>query len=194
MLEPSTTDRLACAIFSGERAVSGAVGRLVDSGFATQSICVLLGHTDDEAEPDVPVQLRTGVRRFLPFGAGLGAAGGVALGLFSGASSGTLVPQLVTGLAAGALLGAMTAIVMGLGTWQHFVDFPEGVAETESMLVAVDLDAQGREEEARSALRQAGATAITICSSAEALELVREVHARELKRLEETEGGPAGDQ
>lgn len=193
MLEPSTTDRLACAIFSGERAVCDAVGRLVDSGFSTESIWVLLGHTEDDEEPDVPVGLRTGVRRFLPFGAGLGAAGGVALALFSGASAATLVPQLVTGLAAGALLGAMTAIVMGLGTWQHFVDFPETVSETDSMLVGVNLDAQGREEEARSALRQAGATAVTICSSVEALELVRDVHTRELRRQKETEDGPAGD-
>jgi hypothetical protein len=171
----SSTDRLVCAVLIGGAQVNKAVGLLVEAGFATESILVLLSRheeEDDDEEDRVVVGLRTGVRRTLPIASALGALGGIGLALHDGNPASPLVAQLVTGLATGGFLGAMAGIVMGLGHWQHFVDFPDIEIKTQPMLVAVDLAAQGREAEARGALNEAGAKSVEICGSREARKLL----------------------
>jgi len=185
---PSRTDRLACAILPGEQAIQKAVASLVEAGFASESISVIwCAETDDEddaapeqevAELDeAPVSLRTGIRRLLPIGGGLGALGGVVLVWFTGDPSAPYVPQLITAVATGAFLGAMSGIVLGLGYWEHFVDLPALDRPDRPLLVAVDVVAQGREPEACKALSEAGAQAVKVCTREEAEQLVREATA-----------------
>ena len=198
MQAPSPTDRLACAILPGEQAIQRAVESLVEAGFATESISVIwCAETDEPDEPDesdadasaeqeqqeaeldeATVSLRTGIRRLLPIGGGLGALGGAILVWFSGDPTTPLVPQLITGVATGAFLGAMSGIVLGLGYWDHFVDLPPLHSADRPLLVAVDVVAQGREPEACRALSEAGATAVKVCSREEAEKLVREATGR----------------
>ena len=188
MQAPSRTDRLACAILPGEQAIQKAVASLVEAGFASESISVIwCAETDDEddaapeqevAELDeAPVSLRTGIRRLLPIGGGLGALGGVVLVWFTGDPSAPYVPQLITAVATGAFLGAMSGIVLGLGYWEHFVDLPALDRPDRPLLVAVDVVAQGREPEACKALSEAGAQAVKVCTREEAEQLVREATA-----------------
>ena len=188
MQVPSPTDRLACAILPGEQAIQKAVASLVEAGFATECISVIwCAETDDEddaapeqevAELDeAPVSLRTGIRRLLPIGGGLGALGGVVLVWFTGDPSAPYVPQLITAVATGAFLGAMSGIVLGLGYWEHFVDLPALDRPDRPLLVAVDVVAQGREPEACKALSEAGAQAVKVCTREEAEQLVREATA-----------------
>lgn len=203
MQAPSSTDRLACAVLIGEKAIDRAVTLLVEAGFATESISVVwraeLGSshetdTDDTPGPDAepaeepepeeldeaPVLLRTGVRRFLPIGAALGALGGVLLVWFDGNPSSPLVPQIITAVATGGFLGAMGGIVLGLGQWQHFVDLPENARADRPLLITVNVAAQGREPEARAALSEAGAALVKVCTREEAEELVREADASKI--------------
>jgi len=185
---PSPRDRLACAILPGEQAIQKAVASLVEAGFASESISVIwCAETDDEddaapeqevAELDeAPVSLRTGIRRLLPIGGGLGALGGVVLVWFTGDPTAPYVPQLITAVATGAFLGAMSGIVLGLGYWEHFVDLPALDRPDRPLLVAVDVVAQGREPEACKALSEAGAQAVKVCTREEAEQLVREATA-----------------
>ncbi|HEY6725298.1 MAG TPA: hypothetical protein VI197_14785 [Polyangiaceae bacterium] len=201
MQAQSPTDRLACAVFSGEKAIQRAVSLLVEAGFATESISVVwcrehdpsdepdseraptpLSGTgraqdaDDEADDvdEAPVVLRTGVRRFLPIGAALGALGGALLVWFDGDPAAPFVPQVITALATGGFLGAMGGIVLGLGQWEHFVELPESEPPGRPLLIAVDIAAQGREPEARAALGEAGAALVKVCTREEAEQFVRE--------------------
>lgn len=169
----TSTDRLVCAIFTGDKRVESAVEQLVEAGFATESIHVLLCEPGADEPSEIPVRLRTGIRRVLPIGAALGAAGGSLLTVFGGDPSVPFVPQLAASLATGAFLGAMTGIVLGLGHWSHFVELPDNEGEDRGMLVTLDLVAQGREATARQALIRAGATSVEVCSSAGAFELAR---------------------
>jgi len=195
---PSSTDRLACAVLSGEKAIQRAVTLLVEAGFATESISVVWrqepgpsdppdpvdtplpltgrGPAEDAEDDDLdeaPVRLRTGVRRFLPIGAALGAAAGIFLVWFDGDPTAPLVPQIITAVVTGGFLGAMAGIVLGLGQWEHFVDLPEDERVDRPLLIAVDVAAQGREPEARAALSEAGAASVKVCTREEAEELVR---------------------
>jgi len=184
---PSPTDRLACAILPGEQAIQKAVASLVEAGFASESISVIWcaetdeTDDDDDAAPEevaeldeAAVSLRTGIRRLLPIGGGLGALGGAALVWFSGDPTTPFVPQLITSIATGSFLGAMTGIVLGLGYWEHFVDLPALESPDLPLLVAVDVVAQGREPEACKALSEAGAQAVKVCTREEAEQFVRE--------------------
>ena len=173
MQQNNPTDRLVCAVFTGDKGVESAVEQLVEAGFASQSIRILLCEAGADEPSEIPVQLRTGIRRVLPIGAALGAAGGSLFTVFGGDPSVPLAAQLATSLATGAFLGAMTGIVLGLGHWGHFVDLPASERGARGMLVTVDLVAQGREATARQALLQAGATSIDVCSNADAFELAR---------------------
>ena len=110
----------------------------------------------------------------LPIGAALGVLGGLVLVWLDGDPSSPLVSQLATGTATGGFLGAMAGIVLGLGHWEHFVDFPARDLDGHSMLVVVDVAAQGREEEAKKALRAAGAASVEVCTSEAAQALVRD--------------------
>jgi len=191
---PSPRDRLACAILPGEQAIQKAVASLVEAGFASESISVIwCAEADDTHETDgddtalpepevveldeTTVSLRTGIRRLLPIGGGLGALGGVVLVWFTGDPSAPYVPQLITAVATGAFLGAMSGIVLGLGYWEHFVDLPALDRPDRPLLVAVDVVAQGREPEACKALSEAGAQAVKVCTREEAEQLVREATA-----------------
>lgn len=171
--ENTSTARLVCAVFTGDKRVESAVGQLVEAGFATESIHVLLCEEGDPEPSEIPVQLRTGIRRVLPIGAILGALGGSLLTVYGGDPSVPLAAQLATSVTTGAFLGAMTGIVLGLGHWSYFVDLPDAEGEERGMLVTVDLVAQGREATARQTLLQAGATSVDVCSSVGAFELAR---------------------
>ena len=190
MQAPSPTDRLACAILPGEQAIQKAVASLVEAGFATECISVIWCAESDESDDDdgaeqelneldeATVSLRTGIRRLLPIGGGLGALGGALLVWFSGDPSTPFVPQLITSVVTGSFLGAMTGIVLGLGYWEHFVDLPPLESPDHPLLVAVDVVAQGREPEACKALSEAGAKAVKVCTREEAEQLVREAGRR----------------
>jgi len=200
---PTPTDRLVCAVFTDEKAVQHAVTLLVEAGFAAESISVVwrqerepseeadskraptplagAGSTSeaDDAPDDIEeatVALRTGVRRFLPFGAALGAVGGALFVWFDGDPAAPFVPQVITALATGGFLGAMAGIVLGLGQWEHFVELPESDPTDRPLLIAVDVAAQGREPEARAALGQAGAARVKVCTREEAEQVVREAN------------------
>ncbi len=162
VIEP---DRLACAVFNGEKAVEKAVEHLVEAGFASESIHVLLGHAVGEEPSEIAVRIRTGVRQVLPWAALLGALGGAVVAFFDGISDTPLPNQLVTGVAMGGFLGAMAGIVLGLGHWQHFVDFPDLELDGTPLWLVVDLASEGRETTARLALASAGAEEVRICSS-----------------------------
>jgi len=198
----TSTDRLACAILTGEKAIHRAVTLLVEAGFATESLSVVwrverdpneepeatepnadAGTTepDETEEPDeldeAPVTLRTGVRRFLPIGAVLGALGGILVTWFAGDPKTPLVPQIITALFTGGFLGAMGGIVLGLGQWDYAVELPESVEADRPLLIAVDVAAQGREPEACAALKEAGAALVKVCTREEAEQFVREAGA-----------------
>jgi len=211
---PTSTDRLACAVLNGEKAIHRAVTLLVEAGFATESLSVLwrverdpseepeatepnadAGDTEtgDAEEPneldeldelveldeldEAPVTLRTGVRRFLPIGAALGALGGILLTWFAGDPKTPLIPQIITALFTGGFLGAMGGIVLGLGQWDHSVELPDDGQADRPLLIAVDVAAQGREPEACAALKQAGAALVKVCTREEAEQFVREAGA-----------------
>lgn len=203
MTAPSSTDRLACAVFTDDKAIQRAVALLAEAGFAAESISVVwcLEHEpseepdsdhapapltgpgapeDSDAGPDdldeAPVVLRTGMRRFLPIGAALGAVGGGLWMWFDGNPAAPLVPQIITAVATGGFLGAMSGIVLGLGQWEHFVELPDDRADR-PLLIAVDIAAQGREPEARTALGEAGAALVKVCTREEAEQFVREASA-----------------
>ena len=203
MQAPSPTDRLACAILTGEKAVDRALTALVEAGFATESISVVWytppepedapdqdntlaplvgsGAGDSEAEPtefdEAQVTLRTGVRRFLPIGAGVGALGGILVVWFGGDPATPIVPQVITSIATGGFLGAMLGIVLGLGQWEHGVDLPDDDPADRPLLIAVDVAAQGREPEACAALSASGAASVKVCTREEAEQLLREAAA-----------------
>lgn len=217
MQAPNSTDRLACAIFTGEKSIHRAVTLLVEAGFATESLSVVwcVGRdpsdeaTDDDTpsaessptgdaeggdadtdageepdepdEPDeldeAPVTLRTGVRRFLPVGAALGALGGILVTWFAGDPKTPLVPQIITALFTGGFLGAMGGIVLGLGQWDYAVELPDDKQADRPLLITVDVAAQGREPEASAALKQAGAALVKVCTREEAEQFVREAGA-----------------
>src|SRR5690606_39231921 len=121
---------------------------------------------------EAPVVLRTGMRRFLPIGAALGAVGGGLWMWFDGNPAAPLVPQIITAVATGGFLGAMSGIVLGLGQWEHFVELPDDRADR-PLLIAVDIAAQGGEPEARTALGGAGAALVKVCTREEAEQFVR---------------------
>ena len=211
MQAPTSTDRLACAILTGEKAIHRAVTLLVEAGFATESLSVVwrverdpseepeatepnadagdteTGDTeepddsDDSEEPDeldeAPVTLRTGVRRFLPIGAALGALGGILVTWFAGDPKTPLIPQIITALVTGGFLGAMGGIVLGLGQWDYAVELPESNQADRPLLIAVDIAAQGREPDACAALKEAGAALVKVCTREEAEQFVREAGA-----------------
>lgn len=207
MQASSPTDRLACAILTGEKAVQRAVALLAEAGFAAESISVVwcpehepsdepdpedtpaplpgpgaAGTTDDADDElddldEAPVVLRTGVRRFLPICAALGALGGALLVWFDGDPAAPFVPQIITAVATGSFLGAMGGIVLGLGQWEPFVELPDDEQPPRPLLIAVDIAAQGREPEALAALGEAGAALVKVCTREEAEQFVREASA-----------------
>jgi hypothetical protein len=166
-----TNRQLACAILTSDTAVFRAIGSLVEAGFATESIRVLLSDGDTEQD-ELQVQLRTGIRRMLPIGAIVGLLGGIALVLHGGQTGPQLGAQLVAGAATGGFLGALTGIVLGLGHWEHFVDLPDTGTEVHPMLVAVELGGSERGKVAEQAFRSAGADQLRFCSDDEAWDFI----------------------
>ena len=168
MQDVTNDRRFACAIMAGAKPVERAIDLLIEAGFGSEMIRVLLAGED---ESELSVELRTGIRRALPIAAMLGALGGVLLAYYDTSTNIPLMARLVTGLATGAFLGAMAGIVLGLGHWEHFVELPEAEGEEQSMVVAVELAGPDRAEAALQALSGAGGNGGTVCSDEEAWEL-----------------------
>ena len=171
MQNTSTDRRFACAVMTGQKPVAQAIELLIEAGFGSEAIRVLLAGADED-EDELYVQLRTGVRRALPIAAMLGALAGLLFAFYDTSTNIALPARLVTGFATGGFLGAMAGIVLGLGHWEHFVELPEDDGIDHSIVIAVELAASERAPAALAALAGAGGTSTALCSDEEAWELV----------------------
>jgi len=162
----------AYAFFRDETAAADAVHKLVESGFETEHIgALMLGEAGVEA---LPVRHKTGI---VP-GALIGAALGAAIGAVALPAAGLVAIGSVFGAAAsGGVAGTLAGSLGGLGLWKDEVDFPRSAFERGDVLVGA-LTSQERSEQARAALRAAGAAETKLATRRTAQQELTEQRAR----------------
>lgn len=158
----------------GDEARRG-VEALIESSFPPDEIKVLLKR-ESGAVSDVPMERKTAVPAGAAVGATLGAAGAAGAVLLTG--GGALIAAgpiagLLQAAGLGGALGAIGGAMGGLGWWKDQADVPDEAAEADARVMVLIPVPEGREREAETALRGAGAENAGVAGS----EAAARVHA-----------------
>jgi hypothetical protein len=155
----------AYGFFSDEHAAAGAVQQLIDSGFDSEHVGVLM--LDGTGVSEVPVKHKTAVGTGIAVGTLLGATvAGIALpglGLLAFGGAFAHLAAAAAGGAAGTLVGGFG----GLGIWKDEVNIPKEAFDRGDVLVGV-LVPGDHAERASAVLEKAGASATSLSTRAEA--------------------------
>lgn len=152
------------AVFNTELRAARAVQELVNAKFPTEGISALMVNRSGVEELEVSHKTAMGPGAAL--GAVFGAVGG-ALAVTGGLVLAGPVFLALEGVLAGGALGTVAGTLGGLGFWKDEVDFPKHAFENGAVLIGVNTE-DGRIEDARTALKSAGATEIRMTSKPEA--------------------------
>ena len=165
MLRPNQP--FAYGFFHSGLSATAAVQGLLNAGFASDNVGVLMLSDAGAGVTEAPIKHKTaiglGICIGLLLGSTIAAFAGPSLGLlaFDGASSHWAAAAV--GGAAGALLGA----VGGMGFWKEEVDIPQQALERGDVLVGVVIPGD-QVQRANQALEQAGASSKTLSTRGEA--------------------------
>jgi hypothetical protein len=155
----------AYGFFHDETTAAAAVQKLLNSGFDSEHVGVLM--LDGSGVAEVPVKHKTGIGTGMAVGTLLGAAVAAAtipgLGLIAFGGAFAHLAAAAAGGAAGSLVGA----VGGMGMWKDEVDIPHQALERGDVLVGVLIPPDGAER-ADQALKEAGAATTTVSTRGEA--------------------------
>jgi hypothetical protein len=141
----------------GEHAKAG-VEALIESSFPPDEVRLVMKRRGDLE--DVPMKRKTAVPAGAAVGATLGAAGAAGAVLLSGGGALLAAGPLAALLQAsgmGAALGGIAGALGGLGWWKDEPDLPPDADEPDARVLVLIPVPEGREGEARAALREAGA-------------------------------------
>src|SRR5262252_1110177 len=144
------------AVFNDEFHAARAVQELVNAKFSGHDIGALMCNRDGVRELETGHKTRMGVGAVL--GGVVGAVGG-ALAVSGGLVLAGPVFLALEGLLAGGALGTFAGVLGGLGFWREEIEFPTAAFENGAALIGVTVE-DGRIEDARSALKHAGATEV----------------------------------
>lgn len=154
--------RFAYALFNDVGSAESAVEQLIEHGFSSESIGVLM--RDPNGVSELPMRHKTGVGPGIVLGTLLGVAVGVSLPGLGLIAFGTLGAA-----AAGGATGTLAGIVGGMGLWKEEVDVPKAAFARGGVLIGTMLTSE-RLEKARTALHAAGAEKVEVATRAEAEE------------------------
>jgi hypothetical protein len=155
----------AYAYFPDERAATAAVQRLLDAGFDSEHIGVIMRHASDTKE--VPPEHKTGIRPGAVLGSVLGAAAGAAALPAAGVIALGGAFAALGGAAVGSAGGTLAGVLGGLGVWKDELAVPHSAFEHGGVLVGATTSGE-RVDAARSALQAAGASETKLATQAEA--------------------------
>jgi hypothetical protein len=186
---------LVWAVFEDGDGARAGVDALIESSFPPDEIRVVMRSRD--GLEDVPMKRKTAVPAAAAVGATLGAAGAAGAVLLTG--GGALIAAgpiaaLLQASGLGAALGGITGALGGLGWWTDEPDVPEKADEQSDARVLVLIPVpEGRESEAQTALRDAGAAHVgSLGPEAAAQAHVSEALAEDAEQQREnrSEGNP----
>lgn len=155
----------AYGVFSDEHAAAAAVQQLLNTGFASEHVGVLM--LDSAGVTEVPVKHKTAIGTGIAVGGLLGATvaaitlPGLGLIAFGGAFA------HLAAAAAGGAAGTLVGSVGGMGVWSDEVNIPRVAFERGDVLVGV-LVPGDQAERANNVLVQAGASQTALSTRAEA--------------------------
>lgn len=155
----------AYGFFSDEHIAAAAVQKLLNSGFDSEHVGVLM--LDTHGTSEVRVKHKTAIGIGIAVGGILGATvAAIALpGLGLLAFGGAFAP--LAAAAAGGAAGTLVGSVGGMGVWSDEVDIPREAFERGDVLVGV-LVPKEHSERATSLLTEAGAAQTAVSTRAEA--------------------------
>jgi hypothetical protein len=162
---------LVWSVFRDGRSARKAVEALIESSFPPDEIKVLMKSRDGIT--DVPMERKTAVPAGVAAGATLGAVGATGAILLTG--GGALIAAgpiagLLQAAGMGAALGSIAGAMAGIGWWKDEPDVPDAADEQADARVLVLIPVpDGREQEARGILREAGAERVDATSAGAAL-------------------------
>lgn len=144
---------------------SAVLEKLIESNFSGDDISIVLAAGEGEIEP-VPIGQRTAIPVTLPVGAVAGGAAGVVVALTGGLPAlGLLaagpVIAAIEGLALGTAAGSFLGTLAGLGWWKTDAEIPEPALRAGAVLVGISVP-EARVDAAATAMRQAGAAAVSV--------------------------------
>jgi len=155
----------AYGFFSDENAAAAAVQKLLNSGFDSEHVGVLM--LDGTGVSEVRVKHKTAIGTGIAVGTLLGATVAAVtipgLGLLAFGGAFAHLAAAAAGGAAGTLVGA----VGGMGVWKDEVDIPHQALERGDVLVGVLVPPENSER-ADQALKDAGASTTAVSTRAEA--------------------------
>jgi hypothetical protein len=164
----SSDQLFAYAFFGDEAAAAAAVQTLLDHGFDTEHIGVLMRDQSEargQSETrEVQLEHKTGIRPGAVVGSVLGAAAGVAALPAAGVIA---IGGAFGGAAVGGAAGTLMGTLGGLGIWKEKPAVPHEAFEEGGVLVGA-LTPPERAEVARESLREAGARDPKLATQAEA--------------------------
>ncbi len=158
----SSDELFTYAFFGDEAAAAAAVRTLMDRGFDTEEIGVLM--RDQSETRQVELEHKTGTRPGAVVGSVLGAAAGAAALPAAGVIA---IGGAFGGAAVGGAAGTLMGTLGGLGFWKERLTIPRDAFEEGSVLVGA-LTSSERAEAAQAALRNAGAREPKVATQAEA--------------------------
>jgi hypothetical protein len=156
------------AYFGDKQSATAAVHALLEGGFDSEHIGVLMRDDSDSAEPqEVPLDHKTSMGPGMAIGSLLGvAAGAVALPAAGVIALGGAFAAL-GGAAVGGAAGTLTGALGGLGVWKDQAAIPSSAFEHGGVLVGT-LTSPDRAEAAKASLASAGAREVKLATEAEA--------------------------
>jgi hypothetical protein len=161
----SSNQSFAYAYFGDEDAAAHGVQKLIDRGFDSEQIGVLM-RRESKVE-DVPLDHKTGIAP----GAAIGSVLGIAVGAAALPATGVIALggafATVGGAAVGGAAGTLMGALGGMGFWKETLAVPHAAFEHGGVLVGA-LTQPERTDEARTALSEAGAQDTKVATRIEA--------------------------